>query len=119
MLKLKELKGISKSKHIYKIIIPYNFLYRISHKEIEQFAPPSSELILNNVSPLLISAKKGHTACFELLLDLGANLFQTDVRKWNCLHFACYNGHSDLVKKIIFETKEYIGDGKLLFQYLE
>lgn len=73
----------------------------ISTKEVQRFAAPNSSIVMDNISPLLIASRKGHTACFELLLELGANLYETDVREWNCLHFAAYNGHSELVKKII------------------
>jgi ankyrin repeat protein len=73
----------------------------ISNKEVQRFAPPNSAIIMDNISPLLIASRKGHTPSFELLLSLGANLHETDVREWNCLHFAAYNGHSNLVKKII------------------
>ncbi|CAI2359509.1 unnamed protein product [Moneuplotes crassus] len=73
----------------------------ISNKEIQKFAPQNSSLIMDNISPLLIASRKGHTNCFELLLSLGANLHETDVREWNCLHFAAYNGHHELVNKIL------------------
>ena len=81
----------------------------ITNDEIIRFAPSKSALIIDNVSPLLLAAKKGNTEWFELLLQLGANLYQTDTRKWNCLHFAAYNGHADLVKKIIeFDNQKNI-----------
>ena len=86
----------------------------ISNKEIQKFAPSNSAIVMNNISPLLISSRKGHSNCFELLLDLGANLHETDVRGWNCLHFAAYNGHDDLVKKIIqFDQPEDTGIFKI------
>ena len=81
----------------------------ITNDEIIKFAPSKSALIMDNVSPLLLAAKKGNTEWFELLLQLGANLYQKDARKWNCLHFAAYNGHADLVRKIIeLDNKENI-----------
>lgn len=81
----------------------------ITNKEIQQFAPAHSAIVMDNISPLLLAARKGHTRCFELLLNLGANLYETDAREWNCLHFAAYNGHSDLVSKIItLDGEKYI-----------
>lgn len=73
----------------------------ITNSEIVRFAPLRSALIMDNVTPLLLAAKKGHVECFELLLQLGANLHETDARKWTCLHFAAYNGHAELCRKII------------------
>ena len=73
----------------------------ISNKEILKFAPSNSPIVTENIAPLLLAARKGNTDCFELLLNLGANLLIKDIRQWNCLHFAAYNGHSELVKQII------------------
>lgn len=73
----------------------------ISNKELLKFAPKTSPIIMENIAPLLLAARKGNTESFELLLNLGANLHVKDIRQWNCLHFAAYNGHSELIKRII------------------
>ena len=44
-------------------------------------------------SPLLIAAQKGHTKCVTILLQNGANVFQTDIKKRNCLILAIQNHH--------------------------
>lgn len=35
-----------------------------------------------------------------MLLDLGANIYASDLRKWTALHYASYNGKNEVVRML-------------------
>ena len=57
-----------------------------------------SELIYNKkdsngCTPLHLAAKHGATESLAILLAFGSELYSEDVRKWNILHYAAFQGH--------------------------
>jgi ankyrin repeat protein len=52
-------------------------------------------------TPLHLACKKGSYECMVLLLENGANIYAQDHRLWNPLHYASYNGHADVVNKLV------------------
>lgn len=73
----------------------------ISNDEFLQYSTNKHSILSENVAPLLLAAKRGNIDCFELLLKLGAYFYTTDIRNWNCLHFATYANHLKMIKLIL------------------
>lgn len=73
----------------------------ISNDEFLKYSTNKHSIVAENVAPLLLAAKKGNIECFELLLKLGAYFYTKDIRKWNCLHYATYCGHLNLIRLIL------------------
>ena len=67
-------------------IILYNNSYNFVALGILSLAGPQD-------SPLLVAAQNGRTKCVTLLLQKGANVFQTDSEDRNCLMLAIQNQH--------------------------
>ena len=73
----------------------------ISNDEFLQYSTNKHSILAENVAPLLLAAKRGNIECFELLLKLGSYFYTTDIRKWNCLHYATYHNHLPLIRLIL------------------
>ena len=57
-------------------------------------------------TPLHLAAKKGHVGAIKKILDLGGNIYSTDLRGWTALHFASFNGHSKAVYTLCVEDSD-------------
>lgn len=73
----------------------------ISNDEFLQYSTNKHSIVSENVAPLLQAAKRGHIECFELLLRLGASFYTSDIRNWNCLHYATYHNHLNMIRLIL------------------
>lgn len=73
----------------------------ITNDEILHFSTLKHSILAENVAPLLHAAKRGNIEWFELLLKLGAYFYTTDIRKWNCLHYATYHNHLNMIRLIL------------------
>lgn len=73
----------------------------ITNDEFLQYSTNKHSILSENVAPLLLSAKRGNIECFELLLKLGAYFYTRDIRKWNCLHYATYHNHLNMIRLIL------------------
>lgn len=73
----------------------------ISNDEFLSTPIKKHSILSENVSPLLQAAKRGNIECFEVLLNLGAFFYSTDIRKWNCLHYATYHNHLKMMTFIL------------------
>lgn len=73
----------------------------ISNEEFLSTPIQKHSILSENVSPLLQAAKRGNIECFEVLLNQGAFFYATDIRKWNCLHYATYHNHMKMISLIL------------------
>jgi len=48
-----------------------------------------------------MACKKGSLDAVGALLANGANIFAVDERQWTPLHYAAYNGHPKVCKKLL------------------
>jgi ankyrin repeat protein len=76
-------------------------LQGLSNDEFLQYSTNKHSICFENVAPLLLAAKRGNIECFELLLKLKAYFYTTDIRNWNCLHYATYHGHLEMIRLIL------------------
>jgi ankyrin repeat protein len=58
-------------------------------------------------TPLHHAAKKGNLEAIQLLLDLKANIYAIDYRKWTALHYAGYNGMDHVVRMLCKYDDDY------------
>ncbi|XP_046348413.2 serine/threonine-protein phosphatase 6 regulatory ankyrin repeat subunit A-like [Haliotis rufescens] len=54
-------------------------------------------------TPVMIAARWGHKGVFDLLVSRGADVSLVNNHGDNILHVACYGGHLDMVKHILYK----------------
>jgi ankyrin repeat protein len=58
-------------------------------------------------TPLHYASRKGRHEAVHCLLSLGCDPYAINIRGWNALHFACYEGHGIVVRQLARYDSEF------------
>ena len=58
-------------------------------------------------TPSHLAAKEGNTACLEILLSKGADVYATDICGWNILHYASFYAKGETIRHICKYDADY------------
>jgi ankyrin repeat protein len=87
-------------------VYPLHLACKFGHLEIVRFllninCDVNAKTTFLHRSPLNYTVRKGHMACFQVILDAGASIDDRDVTGNTCCHYAATNGHCRMIDILI------------------